>query len=141
MDTRLDAVAKAVARGATRRQALRLAGGGLAGALLAAVGLGDLARRARAQPTSWGPQCDEFHARCAAQTVEACVPAPSSHDPEWSAWYACMLEQRECQTAQHACPTHCTPGKGACSQCREHQVCVTALNPANQLMCRCVSFE
>ena len=46
MDSRLDAVAKAVARGATRRQALRLAGGGLAGALLAAAGLG---KRAGAQ--------------------------------------------------------------------------------------------
>ncbi len=40
IDSRLDAVAKAMASGSTRRRALRLAGGRLAGALLAAVGLG-----------------------------------------------------------------------------------------------------
>ena len=39
MDGRMDEVAKALVRGATRREELRLAGGGLAGALLAAVGL------------------------------------------------------------------------------------------------------
>ena len=43
VDGRLDVAATALARGATRRQALRLAGGGSAGALLAAVGLTDLA--------------------------------------------------------------------------------------------------
>ena len=51
MDSRMDVVAKAVARGTTRRQALRLAGGGLAGALLAAAGLG---KRAGAQEN--GPE-------------------------------------------------------------------------------------
>ena len=40
---RFDTMAKAVGRGTTRRQALRLAGGGLAGALLAAAGVGNRA--------------------------------------------------------------------------------------------------
>ena len=57
---RFDVMAKEVARGATRRQALRLAGGGLAGALLGAVGFG---RRARAD-WEWRSHCDELHARC-----------------------------------------------------------------------------
>ena len=43
---RFDAITKAMAGGATRRRALRLVGGGLAGALLAAVGVG---KRAEAQ--------------------------------------------------------------------------------------------
>ena len=45
---RFDDLTKAMASGATRRRALRLAGGGLAGALLAAVGVGE---RAEAQVT------------------------------------------------------------------------------------------
>ena len=47
---RFDQMAKAVGRGATRRQALRRAGGGLAGAQLAAAGLGNRAG-AQGKPT------------------------------------------------------------------------------------------
>ncbi len=48
---RFDAMAKAMANGATRRLALRLAGGAMAGAVLAAAGLG---RRVGAQEN--GPE-------------------------------------------------------------------------------------
>ena len=43
---RFDSLTRVMASGSTRRRALRLAGGGLAGALLAAVGVG---KRAEAQ--------------------------------------------------------------------------------------------
>ena len=65
MESRLDAVAKAVARGATRRQALRLAGGGLVGALLAA-GLGTVPGRVSADEAlkPLGKKCNK-DAQCA----------------------------------------------------------------------------
>ena len=137
MDSRLDLVAKAVARGATRREALRLAGGGLIGALLAAAGLG---RRAGAQD---GPPCGEFHARCDEQTVEACGPAPSSHEREaWAAWYACMEEQPACRTAYMACPRSCIDpyNFGECAGgCPGSQTCQSTFNPlSNRLICRCL---
>jgi hypothetical protein len=57
---RFDQMTKAMANGATRRRALRLAGGGLGGALLAAAGLG---RRAGAQPGP--PEGFDPHCPCA----------------------------------------------------------------------------
>jgi hypothetical protein len=134
---RFDDLTKAMAGGATRRRALRLAGGGLAGALLAAAGLG---RRAGAQDD---PRCDEFYAECRARAEEACGgPQPSADvAPEaFLAWVACMEEQPACRRALMACPRNCKTGEGACSGCREDQVCAATSNPGNRLVCRCISL-
>ena len=55
---RFDAMTKAMASGSTRRRALRLAGGGLAGALLAAAGLGKRVAAQENQPVF--PNCQEY---------------------------------------------------------------------------------
>ena len=108
MDTRLDAVAKAVARGATRRQALRLAGGGLAGALLAAAGLG---KRAGAH----GP----MFAYCENGLFIEGELLP-------------YVEGQGTDDFELHAP--CGPAYG----CHEGEICATALNPGNQIVCRCL---
>jgi hypothetical protein len=145
---RFDGLTRAVAGGATRRRALRLAGGGLAGALLAAAGLGDRAPRALAQRLYPGPpHCDELYARCFAASVEACGPRPPySGSPEFPAWFACSAEQGDCIHAQRVCPTHCTPGEGACSGCGgdgggNGGICIALVNPNGRLLCRCVDLD
>jgi hypothetical protein len=66
MDSRLDTVAKVIARGTTRRQVLRRIGGGLVGGTLAAVGLS--AASVQAQDAGVCPVCrhcvDEFYSAC-----------------------------------------------------------------------------
>ena len=64
---RFDTVAKAVAGGATRRQALRRLGGGLVGGALAALGLGPAA----AQETC--PRCRQCIAQFQGSCVSVCV--------------------------------------------------------------------
>ncbi len=54
---RFDAMARAMASGATRRRALRLAWGGLAGALLAAAGLGNRAGAEQGPPEGFPSGC------------------------------------------------------------------------------------
>jgi hypothetical protein len=65
---RFDELAKALAGGVTRRRALRALGGGLAGGLLAALGLG----KARAD-NAWGQQCEEYCKSLGAHPLGQCV--------------------------------------------------------------------
>ncbi|CAA9558426.1 MAG: hypothetical protein AVDCRST_MAG19-1424, partial [uncultured Thermomicrobiales bacterium] len=124
----------------------RLAGGGLAGAILAAAGLGDRPRRALAQQAHAHPRCDELHAQCLAASVEACGPRPPySGSPEFAVWFACSAEQGDCIHAQRVCPTHCTAGEGACSGCSgdgggDGGICIALVNPEGHLLCRCVTL-
>ena len=84
---RFDTWTRAMANGATRRRALRLAGGGLAGAVLAAVGV---SRRAGARQDD--PPCGQ--------------------DP-----------------------------RGGCGgRCPRGRVCAIAGNPANRVVCLCVTL-
>ena len=143
MDGRLDAVAKAVARGATRRQALRLAGGGLAGALLAAAGLG---KRAGAQEEDTRP-CDEVLARCVDQVGGAC----DHLHPATYAYLVCLSGHGgACNAYFESCHVNCgavgepdeafnVDRRQCAAGCPQGGICVAALNPANRLVCRCVS--
>ena len=135
MDTRLDVVAKAVARGATRRQALRLAGGGLAGALLAAAGLG---KRAGAQDTK---PCDDLFARCVERGKETCPREDFTPDND-GPWIHCLgTEVPACRQYFQACPNSCSY-MGGCGQvgCQGGQFCATAVNPAGHIVCICVEL-
>ena len=100
-----DAMAKAVADGSTRRRALRLAGGGLAGALLAAAGLG---RRAGAQEN-----VPEF-THC--NSAEGGAVAVNPGTDEFALGLPC----------------------GGNADCPQDKICIAAVNPGNQLACRCV---
>ena len=134
---RFDAMARAMANGATRRRALRLAGGGLAGALLAAVGLG---RRAGAQD---GPPCGELRARCFERGEATCGPEPTnSNTPAHLAWHDCIFAVPVCQSYLQTCNGSCAL-MGGCGQtgCPQGGVCATAVNPGNQIVCRCVSLD
>lgn len=109
---RFDAMTKAVGRAATRRQVLRLAGGGLAGAMLAAVGQGRLAgaKGAGGEKPDWafcaindGPLFNSPHSG----------GEPSDHDG------------RPC------------PGSFYCPQDR---ICISIMNPVGRYLCRCVEL-
>ena len=133
MDSRLDLVAKAVARGATRRQALRLAGGGLAGALLAAVGV---TGRAGAQD---GVTCDELGARCTERGEATCGPEPTNTNFK-HLWFDCLSQEVPvCHSFFQICPNGCEYMEG-CGQvgCPGDQVCQSVLNSGNQILCRCL---
>ncbi len=140
---RFDNLAKAMASGSTRRAALRLAGGGLAGALLAAAGLD---RRAGAQEEETAP-CDELLPRCLDEADEGCVYTSGSVDA------TCLRETggRACHTYLQACSVNCGPpsdngqscqfidrdtGRSGCPQGR---TCVSLINPVGHLLCRCLS--
>ena len=138
---RFDAVARAVARGATRREALRLVGGGLAGALLAAVGAG---KRAGAQDSV---PCDELRARCFARGEEACGPMPPHDhstpgaDTVYHQWEDCVYGTvPACRGAAQQCSGECEH-VGACQNgCPGDQLCIAVVNPGNHVKCRCISL-
>ena len=127
---RFDAVAKAMASGSTRRQALRLAGGGLAGALLAAAGLG---KRAGAQEENT-KHCDDLRARCIADATECAG--------ETEFFHRCLerSDAPSCHAYFQACPDNCNMGERGCLGCTEGQFCTGLVNPSNRLVCRCVSL-
>ena len=133
---RFDALARAMAGGATRRRALRLAGGGLAGALLAAAGLG---RRAGAQD---GVPCGDLEARCDEQAVAACGPKPSnSASPEHDAWLDCRYSVPVCQSYVQACRVACEYTSGCPPHgCPRDEFCNMVINHGDRLQCRCVSL-
>ena len=131
---RFDSLARAMASGATRRRTLRLAGGGLAGALLAAAGLG---RRARAE---LNPACGDLEARCYEQGLEAC--GPMQHDDLYGPWADCLFrEVPVCRSYFQNCSGVCAY-MGGCGQvgCPEGQSCQALLNPGNRIVCRCRSL-
>lgn len=85
---RFEKLARDIA-GMSRRDALRRAGGGLAGALLAAFGLG----RARAQDEDGAPGCDEV--------CDAIYGGPNFDRPSWG---RCMIGCVKCpNTAGGTC--------------------------------------
>ncbi len=109
---RFDGLARAMANGATRRRALRLAGGGLAGALLAAVGVG---KRAGAQGAG-GEQplfthC--YNGEAAGPAFDDGISIP-------------IGDGKPC---------------GGPGECREGQVCIALVNPAAKIFCRCVKLR
>ena len=139
---RFDAITRSVAAtldgrapGVSRRRALRLAGGGLVGALLAAAGFG---RRAGAQG---GPPCGELYARCLEAVGDAC--REEEDHPNMSP-YPCYAEHGggACRAWIQACPSSCgAPNLGGFQdRCSEGRSCATALNPGNQIVCRCVEL-
>jgi len=118
---RFDEVAKALARGLTRRESLRAVGGGLAGALLAAVGLGKAwgapALRKIKNPHA---QCQQFcrdhganpgggncHGTCVS-SCEACVNATDA--------LPCDVDEETCESC--CCPegTFCVAREGVCCE-------------------------
>ncbi|CAA9570042.1 MAG: hypothetical protein AVDCRST_MAG19-2682 [uncultured Thermomicrobiales bacterium] len=107
---RFDAMAKAMANGATRRRALRLAGGGLAGALLAAAGLG---KRARAQGRPVFTYCQRGLFNEEGEKYPY-ITGPGTDDFE---------------IAKPCGPAH---------DCNQGKTCVALVNPVGQLLCRCV---
>ncbi len=71
MDTRLDYVAKAIAQGTTRRQALRRLGGGLAAGVLAGRGLGGTSVQAQSAPDC--PTCRQCINQFVGECISVCV--------------------------------------------------------------------
>ena len=129
---RFDQMTRAMAGGATRRQALRLAGGGLAGALLAAVGLG---RRVGAQES-----CDVLLARCTEEIGGACDGL------QGRPYLNCLEEQgRACSGYLEACTSNCgsnDPSRRTCEGgCPQGGACTVALNAGSVIVCRCVSLD
>ena len=100
---RFDDLTRAMATGTSRRRLLRLGGGGLAGALLAATGLG---HRARADGVAEFPGCVDY---------EQGGPAQISVQPG---------EQ--------------VVVRKPCGACHGDQYCGVLLNPAGQIVCRCI---
>ena len=132
---RFDELTRTMARGTSRRQALRLVGGGLAGALLAAVGRGG---SAGAAPRT----CDDLEARCLEAVGDAC--REEEEHPHMSP-YPCYAEHGggACRTWFERCPQACDPSfnAGTCeSGCPNGGVCLALLNPAGRLMCRCIKL-
>ena len=108
---RFDDLTKALAGGATRRRALRLAGGGLAGALLAAAGL-----RNRAGAQGAGGEQPEFtycyNGEAAGPAFDTGISIPKG-------------DGKPC---------------GGPGECREGQICIALVNPVGKLLCRCVDL-
>ena len=132
---RFDLMAKAMAGGATRRRALRLAGGGLAGALLAA-GLG---RRAGAQQES----CGDLHARCLERAGGACG-TPETAETAF-AHYTCLSQQGGVcnayfESCAHSCGSFDTSGRACASGCPGDTTCIVTTTPGNVVLCRCVEL-
>ena len=86
---RFDAMARAMAGGATRRRALRLAGGGLAGALLAAAGLGGRAQADTCKAS--GKACKKGGQCCSGN----CAPVSGSRSTAHSASICCPAGQMQ----------------------------------------------
>ncbi len=134
---RFDQMTKAMAGGASRRRALRLAGGAATGALLAAVGV---SRRAGAQA---GRPCNGLRARCAEQAREAC----GHLSPTSLAYHDCLgTQEGTCTAYLQQCHVYCGGHfgtvAGACEGgCPAHEHCVVAVNPGGNFMCRCVNVD
>ncbi len=132
---RFDAVAKAMANGATRRRALRLAGGALAGALLTTAGLG---RRAGAKEES--PSCDDILVRCQETVGDAC--REEEDHPNMSP-LPCYVEKggAACRAYVQACNLQCgLPAHDACAgRCPNDTICLATVNAAGRLLCRCLN--
>ena len=107
---RFDQMTRAMASGSTRRRALRLAGGGLAGALLAAAGLG---RRASAQ----GPEGEK--------------PLFTNCNPGSGGVIFHGLDENVLGGDSLPC--------GGNEDCPQDRVCASAVNPGNRVVCRCVT--
>ena len=133
---RFDDLTKAMASGATRRRALRLAGGGLAGALLAAAGL---SKRAGAQAN---PSCGDMEARCLEAVGGACADVEA--EPNTSP-LPCYVEKGggACRAYVQACNLQCgLPAHDGCAGgCPNDTICVSAVNAAGRLLCRCVNLD
>ena len=145
---RFDEMTREMAGGATRRQALRLAEGGLAGALLAAVGLG---KRAGAQKVP--PACGDLEARCVESAGGACEGLEAGSLP----YFNCLAEHggEACRAFFTVCTEGCDfpsnnglvcqalepGGETSVSGCPQGKFCATAVNAGNQIVCRCVSLD
>ena len=123
---RFDALARAMASGSTRRQTLRLAGGGLAGALLAAVGLAEAAAQDLCKPPGarcrrGGDCCSGLCRKRKGATRGRCRDCPSGTKPCagscipagdcCTAADCTALSGQTCQGGVCACP----PGTAACA--------------------------
>jgi hypothetical protein len=100
---RFDRLTGEVARATSRRRMLRLAGGGLGAAVLAALGRGSRTRAEQGSPVYFS-NCQE--------------------EPDVN-----VVEPGELVVIAKPC-----------GQCREGQLCVALVNPANQLVCRCIDL-
>ena len=112
---RFDDLTKAMASGATRRRALRLAGGGLAGALLAAVGV---SRRAGAEH---GPQEGEGRPEFTYCSHGHAGPDFNTEEDPW------VSDGKPCGGGPNDCP--------------HGSICIALVNPVGHLGCRCVKLE
>ena len=92
MESRLEVVAKAVARGATRRQALRLAGGGVAGGVLAVLGVGKASAGLQTEPIR--PECRQCINQFQGSCVALCARISAEPDEPESCALACVEGNR-----------------------------------------------
>jgi hypothetical protein len=140
MNERFDELAKALAQGVSRREAMRLVAGGLAGALLASLGY----KRAWAGSIDCGQFCGaRFNARTAKKQFGKCAAScddcqagggtPCSANPSMGTVTCCSSGQ-VCQAGQCVTPL-CTggdaPQTGTCSGSNATCVC-----PAGSFCCQ-----
>jgi hypothetical protein len=123
-----DEMAKALAGGLTRRQALRKVGGGLAGALLASVGLG---KASGATPMNCADYCKNFvgiqpgNGNAYGQCVSNCANCIAGGGIACGADGCCTGD--EVCTSEMICALPCVPDGGSCSEtsdcCDELRCC------------------
>jgi hypothetical protein len=128
MSTTFDDVTKALGRGVSRREALRLLAGAAAGGVLGMMGL----RKASAAPSSCSVFCSQFHGAAHAQclaTCKACGGPSGVCGGPFTGGFICCANGGVCCVncpGQGPCTAHCCPA--GTTQCCGDQCCTSGQN-------------
>jgi hypothetical protein len=151
MENRFDELAKSLASGVSRREALRQLGGGLAGALLASFGL---AKGAEAAVNSCAAACAQYHGAAHAQCMQVCKSCPSPQFVTGGPFTCGPSTPFICCQGQPCCGPNgnsiscCTSGEacanGICVStaltCSNGELCPNPSAPCNTLNPECACF-